>query len=180
MKAKGEMRGELLQLRLKIPKERRQETRSGLVEKLYPVLCSFPNILSFASKEQEIDLWPLNSTLANEGRLLLPRLVSTTEMVAFVVRNLTLDLEIHPKWRVFEPNPDRCLAIALDRIDCVLTPGLGFDACHQRLGYGKGLYDRFLAKLRCPFYGVGFREQYLSSPIPAQPHDIPLSKVYLF
>jgi len=180
VKIKEDVRSGLLQMRLKISEERRREARRGVVARLYSDLCAFPKILSFASKEQEIDLWSLNSMLAKEGRLLLPRLVDAIHMSAFMVRDLALDLVMHPKWGFLEPNPDRCPAVTSEHIGCVLVPGVGFDAYHQRLGYGKGFYDRFLAKLHCPFYGIGFYEQYLSSPIPAQPHDIPLSKIYFF
>jgi 5-formyltetrahydrofolate cyclo-ligase len=43
-----------------------------------------------------------------------------------------------PAW-VAEPGPARVL---------VVTPGLAFDAGMNRLGRGKGYYDRFLARLR--------------------------------
>ncbi|MAK61741.1 MAG: 5-formyltetrahydrofolate cyclo-ligase [Ponticaulis sp.] len=62
----------------------------------------------------------------------------------------------------------------------VLTPLLAFDAAGNRLGYGKGHYDRALARLResssvfvC---GLAYSEQEVLQ-IPAEPTDIPLDWV---
>jgi 5-formyltetrahydrofolate cyclo-ligase len=48
---------------------------------------------------------------------------------------------------------------------CVITPGLCFDTRGNRLGFGKGFYDRFIARCECVenrevfFAGVCFRIQ---------------------
>ena len=59
----------------------------------------------------------------------------------------------------------------------VLVPALAFDALGNRLGYGKGHYDRALANLRehgrafaC---AIGYKAQMLDA-LPAEPHDQPL------
>lgn len=178
--SKIELRENLIKLRHGLSKERREEARQSVVEMLVPHLQGFSRVLSFASKEEEIDLWPLNALLAKEKRLAFPRLVSEIELLPFAVENFEDELSLNPKWKVLEPNPDKCPLIALDHIDCVLVPGLGFDAHYQRVGYGKGHYDRFLSKLHCPFYGIGFKEQHVTTPITVKSHDIPLTEVYLF
>lgn len=47
------------------------------------------------------------------------------------------------------------------QFDIVLVPGLAFDKHGNRLGQGKGYYDRFLPKLRgdCLVVGIAFDEQ---------------------
>ena len=60
-------------------------------------------------------------------------------------------------------------------IDLVILPGALFDRSGQRLGYGGGFYDRFLA-LEAPGavrVGRGFACQ-LVERLPALPHDMPL------
>ena len=58
--------------------------------------------------------------------------------------------------------------------DLMLLPGLAFGLCEgARLGYGGGYYDRYLAAcpvlpIRC---GIGYEEQVLRDPLPAEPHD---------
>jgi 5-formyltetrahydrofolate cyclo-ligase len=63
----------------------------------------------------------------------------------------------------------------LDRIDLVVTPGLGFDRQGHRLGRGAGFYDRFFAApgLRAARCGFCFCEQVVES-IPVAEADLPV------
>ena len=66
-----------------------------------------------------------------------------------------------------------CAAVALQTIDWVLTPGVGFDAAGRRLGYGGGYYDRLLPLLpRAASRVAGAFEVQLVDRVPAAPHDI--------
>lgn len=54
----------------------------------------------------------------------------------------------------------------------VLVPGLGFDKKGNRMGYGKGFYDRYFARFpSCRKIGAAFETQ-LMEKIPSQSHDI--------
>lgn len=55
-------------------------------------------------------------------------------------------------------------------IDLAIIPGMAFDKSCNRLGRGKGYYDRLLPHLRCPLIGLCFQFQYLDS-IPVEAHD---------
>ncbi len=60
------------------------------------------------------------------------------------------------------------------KIDLAVIPGMAFDPYGNRLGRGKGYYDRLLEKLKplgIPIIGVCFDFQKLPS-VPAEPHDI--------
>ncbi len=62
--------------------------------------------------------------------------------------------------------------VSLERIDLVVTPGLGFDTQGHRLGRGMAFYDRFFARpgmgaTRC---GLAFFEQIVDQ-IPVSEHD---------
>jgi len=62
--------------------------------------------------------------------------------------------------------------------DIVVSPVVGFDGGHYRLGYGGGFYDRTLAAMgRKPaIFGVGYAMQRIPTIYP-QPHDIPMDVV---
>lgn len=70
--------------------------------------------------------------------------------------------------------------VAADDLVMLVVPVVGFDAQGNRLGYGQGNYDRYLAQLprECRVVGVAFAEQQVEA-IPTEPHDIPLPIVAL-
>ncbi|MFH1409170.1 MAG: 5-formyltetrahydrofolate cyclo-ligase [Nanoarchaeota archaeon] len=53
------------------------------------------------------------------------------------------------------------------RPEIVVVPGLAFDEKGNRLGMGKGFYDRTLLRMRVPVIALAFEEQIL----PAVAHD---------
>jgi len=82
---------------------------------------------------------------------------------------------------VWQPPQATWRPIPLEEISLVLVPGLGFDRAGGRLGFGKGYYDRFLARLRAlptpPLLaGVGLQRQLLRH-VPMEPWDIHLDGV---
>lgn len=62
--------------------------------------------------------------------------------------------------------------------DLVVVPGVAFDRSGNRLGYGKGFYDRFLAQCseRCVFVGLAYDFQ-LEECLPRESHDVCLDYV---
>lgn len=93
-----------------------------------------------------------------------------------ILYNATTDLQKN-KWGIWEP-------VAGDpieewKLDAVLVPLLVCDNMGNRVGYGKGFYDRFLSNCRkdCRKIGVSFFEP-LDVPIEdVASHDVPLDEV---
>ena len=62
-------------------------------------------------------------------------------------------------------------------IDCAIVPIVGFDKKLNRLGYGKGWYDRFLKKNKqCFKIGVAYDEQ-LIGKIPVEKNDVSMNMI---
>lgn len=59
----------------------------------------------------------------------------------------------------------------LDKIDIVIVPGIAFDANNNRMGRGRGFYDRMLSATNAYKVGVAFDCQ-LFQQIPANENDI--------
>jgi len=57
------------------------------------------------------------------------------------------------------------------KIDLVIVPGIAFDWQKNRLGRGKGFYDRFFEKNNLLKIGVCFDFQFLET-VPHSKHDI--------
>jgi 5-formyltetrahydrofolate cyclo-ligase len=59
--------------------------------------------------------------------------------------------------------------------ELILVPGVAFDRCGHRLGYGRGFYDRYLACCSDQIVRVGFAYSFqLCDALPAGNHDQPL------
>jgi 5-formyltetrahydrofolate cyclo-ligase len=180
--SKHTIRSQLIAIRNAITPARREQAKDVLFKQLYPHLNAFHSILSFCSLPQEIELSLLNERLASEGRLILPK-VDKERLDLFHIIDLSKQLE-RSSWNCMEPIPQRCEAHLLDSIDCALVPALGFDSTLQRIGYGKGYYDKLIAEAKklsftTHFIGIGFHEQ-LSEPLPVESHDMPVDELLLF
>lgn len=60
--------------------------------------------------------------------------------------------------------------------DLHLVPGVAFDRHGGRVGYGRGFYDRFLAEMPAPAWGLAYGFQVLEA-LPLEAHDVELSGV---
>jgi len=56
-------------------------------------------------------------------------------------------------------------------IDVVLVPGIAFDRKGNRIGFGKGCYDKFLSRLNAVFVGFCYEFQ-VCDEIASDEHDI--------
>lgn len=77
-------------------------------------------------------------------------------------------------WQIPEPAATAPM-IEPKKIDCVLVPLLAYDLHGNRIGYGKGFYDRFLAQCRADVVKIGL--SFFAphpSPIACEPTDIRL------
>ena len=87
------------------------------------------------------------------------------------------DLNTLSKSKSGVPEPIADEPVGDDETALVLMPGLAFDAAGHRLGYGKGYYDKFLAREpHHPTVALCFDFQMLDS-IEHDPHDVPVDLV---
>ena len=88
-----------------------------------------------------------------------PKITTVVPRVIFAtgeIENLVFDPEtetIENIWNIHEPTHNEY--VLTKEIDIVLVPGLAFDRAGHRVGYGKGFYDRFLAKCRPDCLKIG-------------------------
>jgi 5-formyltetrahydrofolate cyclo-ligase len=178
-KKKEELREQLKRIRAEITTDHRQKAADHALLALTGFLLHHTFVLSFASFGTEFDTWPINQLLAQENRLLLPR-VEKNKMRIFQVTDLEKQLETS-SWGAKEPIIESCQEIDADKIALILVPALGFDRSHHRIGYGKRYYDHFLQTVpTIPAFGLGFQEQLVESGLPIYPDDVALNGLFLF
>lgn len=74
-----------------------------------------------------------------------------------------------------EPCED-CIEVLKEHIDLVVVPGLCFDLKGNRLGYGGGYYDRFLADFKGFTVGLSYNEC-IADIVPADEYDCRLDLI---
>jgi 5-formyltetrahydrofolate cyclo-ligase len=129
-------------------------------------------IMVFLSLPGELDTTPLVLKAWQDRKRVLAPKVSWEQrrMIPVEIRSLTHDLA-ETTLGIREPVTGVPIPVGL--IDLVVVPGLGFDEEGNRLGRGRGFYDRFLAHpefagVKC---AVAFEEQ-LCPEIPSDPLDV--------
>tara|TARA_R100001163_G_C5068494_1_gene208931 strand:+ start:387 stop:971 length:585 start_codon:yes stop_codon:yes gene_type:complete len=176
-----------------LPKYKLDNNASEVIASLlFKQIPSSGKVLSFHPMlhKNEINLTAFNFDLANQNRLVLPKVLNNSPiMQCYQVKSIDPDKGhlIKSKYGIWEPNPLKCRAIHPTEIGTVIVPGLAFqstpiDGNYYRLGRGGGYYDRFL-KLIDPTImkiGIAFKEQSYDGEIPRDSYDVPVDKVVFF
>ncbi|MEH6534864.1 MAG: 5-formyltetrahydrofolate cyclo-ligase [Psychroserpens sp.] len=76
---------------------------------------------------------------------------TTLEMSHFLLTDSTKIIK--NEWNI--PEPVNGISISPEQIDVVFIPLLAFDKSGNRVGYGKGYYDKFLSKCRPKTIKIG-------------------------
>ncbi len=85
------------------------------------------------------------------------------------------------QWGIWEPDPTRAKRVDPNTFHGLLIPGLAFDENGNRLGRGKGYYDRALSGILAvnqPLkIGVALERQIAQQELPHDAHDIAMDLV---
>lgn len=101
-------------------------------------------VMSYMSYKNEFPTHELNKNIIDAGyRLVLPYTDSDFNIIPCIIDSY--DDLVTSKLGIPEPVPAKCALAALDDIDVILMPGVAFDTAGNRIGFGKGCYDRFIA-----------------------------------
>lgn len=136
-----------------------------------PELAGVHTVLAYAALPAELDPALAVSALRQRGvRVAYPRIEALGVLAVHLVDH-ELELVAGP-FGLAQPS-EHAPRVPHDTIDAVIVPGVAFDECGRRLGYGGGYYDRLLPSLRpdCILIGVAFDEQLLPH-VPAGEHDV--------
>lgn len=134
-------------------------------------------LMLFLSLPTEINTAPLALRAWQDGkRVLAPRVTwEQRRMIPVEIRSLTEDIEeTHGRLR----QPVQGEPVPVSMIDLLVVPGLGFDVKGNRLGRGRGFYDRFLAKpdFTGTICALSLEEQVVEA-VPTDTHDIRVNMI---
>ena len=175
-KQKNELRQQLLDKRLQLSEEEYLSKSEKIITKLKS-LSEFKNSQTIhcyvsLNERNEVNTLPLIKELAQEKRKLVVPVTNFNDGSLRHVHLKDFDLLKENKWGVLEPQSGE--EVAPEDLDLVIVPMAGGDRRKNRIGYGKGFYDRFLSKVDCPKVGLLF-DDCLVEQVPVEDFDIPLS-----
>ncbi len=129
-------------------------------------------IALFASLPDEIPTERLLQRWASSKRLLIPR-----------VNGDTMDFFEYTPSEIAEGSfgisePQSSTPFPLEKIDLMIVPGVAFTLQGDRLGRGKGYYDKFLSSklFKATTIGICYPHQVVET-LPTEPHDVRLDYV---
>ena len=161
---KAEIRKIVLEQRALLEEREFLERSQRVIETLAPLLHPGKTIASFKAipHRNEISLDSL------KGDFAFPRVISAAEGTMEMAFSKTF---ANSDWGIPEPVGGSVL-VPTD-FDIVLIPLLAFDVAGNRVGYGKGFYDRYLLNCRPDCLKIGIS---LSDPVDliddVESHDI--------
>ncbi|MEM8762277.1 MAG: 5-formyltetrahydrofolate cyclo-ligase [Bacteroidota bacterium] len=173
---KHELRKKYKSLRNQLTAEHILNNSISIVNQLQTVpLWDFFCFHTFLSipENREIDTEPLLTLLQGKDKdIVVPKVTGPNALKHYLLTDNTR-LKTN-KWHI--PEPVNGYEVKEAQIDVVFVPLMAFDPLGNRVGYGKGFYDTFLAKCRedSVFVGLSFFEAE-PEPIPdVHPNDVPL------
>lgn len=172
---KQEIRARIIAQREALPEGLRREWCAAITARLL-ALEGYRDarvVAAYASFRAEFDTAALVATaLAAGKRLALPRVAAGRERLEFrFIEDPARDLA-PGTWDIPEPGP-HCEQLQEDAaVDLVLAPGVAFTRSGDRLGYGRGYYDRFIAGLpgKPLLVAAGYSMQIVDW-LPREDHD---------
>lgn len=177
---KSEIRKTAHQTRDQIQNRNSKSARIRAKLLAHPEFQSAQSVLIYISIRSEVDTRPLIDQLLNDQskRVYVPY-CDGDQLGVFPLENWD-QLETH-SFGLLEPKSALLDSVDQDKplsIDLTVVPGVAFDDSLNRLGYGKGYYDRLLSQTLPQTYrlAIAFEDQILKS-IPTDKYDIPMHEV---
>lgn len=173
---KDEIRKEMRMRKRQLGDRQLAELSLGIMGKLlsHPRIRKARTVLMYHSLPDEADTHKAIDTLVEMGkRVLLPAVVADGKME---VRPYEGSRQMkRGAFGIEEPSGQQ-FALT-EEIDVAVIPGVAFDSANNRLGRGKGYYDRFLPSIPQAYkIGVCFEFQKLNH-VPTDTNDIKMDEI---
>lgn len=146
--AKQRLRSEYTNIRKALPVSQKAELDKEIFKRAVQLWAYRQEqlVLSYVSRDIEVDTAAIINKAFEDGKTVaVPRCKQGEETMDFYIISSFDDLE-KGFFGILEPNPEKCERLSDFSQGVCFVPALSFDMKGYRLGYGKGYYDRFLAK----------------------------------
>lgn len=174
---KQELRIKYKALRSKLSHEEKEDSSIAIANAILKLPIwdkEYYHVFLSILKQKEINTGPILSILSGKDKhvILSKSDFETSSMTHFLLTDSTI-IKTND-WNI--PEPVDGIPIASNSIEVVFIPLLAFDKEGNRVGYGKGFYDKFLSECKPKTIKIGLSFFEAEEKIKdIDPHDIKLN-----
>ncbi|MEG0518484.1 MAG: 5-formyltetrahydrofolate cyclo-ligase [Bacteroidales bacterium] len=171
--AKKAIRREISRIKKTVPAQLKQDLSDIVLAKVeeLPEFKNAGTILLYYALTDEVQTEMfLKKWCKKEKRLVLP----VVDGENLILKEYLPNMVEQGYQSILEPTGTS--VIHPSKIELAIVPGVAFDAYCNRLGRGKGFYDRLLPHIHCKVIGLGYHFQIVDK-IPVESFDRPLDMV---
>ncbi|NLI93845.1 MAG: 5-formyltetrahydrofolate cyclo-ligase [Peptococcaceae bacterium] len=177
VQSKTEIRKQILSIRGSIDQVQKEVLNQKIIRQILslPYYCTAGTVMVYLNAPDEVQTTEIAQHILQSGKRLIVPYCGTGEIVPHEIFDLQNDIAIG-KFGIREPRADHRKPISSKDIDFILVPGVAFDREGNRIGFGKGYYDRFLPMLRSDVCIAGLAYSFqIVERIAVQEHDYKMS-----
>lgn len=172
MKEKARIRKKILKIRKKIGKKTVDANSAEILDKLFRLreFCRAKKVMFYSSFANEVSTTKMiEKSLELKKQIFLPKILKD-KIVPVQIYNLK-ELVLG-KFGILEPSAAMNRRFAPADLDVIIVPGVAFDKNCNRIGFGKGYFDRFLKTQKATTIGLAHNFQIVKK-IQAKKFDVP-------
>lgn len=177
-KQKSDLRKQVLKQRQQINPKTWQEKSDRIYKKVRQLneyqKAEVVHLYVSMNEKNEVATGQLIDDILNSGKQLVVPVTNFDEGTLTHSLLTNIDILKENDWGVKEPTTINEFDIS--KLDIILIPMVAADRNRNRLGYGKGFYDRFLQESSAFKAGMIFHE-FLFEEIPTEPFDVKLDAI---
>ena len=175
---KRAVRKEFLNKRSSLSKDFLDEAGARIFERIVRLMeyqkANTVHVYASMNSRNEVDTFQLiEHALSNQKKVIVPVMKSGGILEHSEINSVN-ELKEND-WGV--PEPGKIHPRNPENFDMVLVPMVAGDLNKNRMGYGKGYYDRFLAKVECSKIGLLFEAQISEEILPVGEYDVQMDKL---
>ncbi|MBU0533532.1 MAG: 5-formyltetrahydrofolate cyclo-ligase [Candidatus Omnitrophica bacterium] len=157
------------------------ETKSNLIQSYLFSLTEYKNscaVMFYVSRGNEVYTHEIiKVALGEKKEVSVPFILKSQNITIPCKINDFSNLEPGP-FGILQPSKEKIRNIPIESIDLVIVPGIAFDRKGNRVGKGKGFYDRFLKSINAtiPKIALAFSMQIVEQ-ISTTENDVAVDKI---
>jgi 5-formyltetrahydrofolate cyclo-ligase len=171
---KNKIRLQISELKNQLSEDQKAQAADSVFRKIesFPEFKSAKTILMYWSTSDELPTHEFIEKWSKEKQILLPSVVGDDIVIK---KHSAKENLKRGNLGIYEPEAEGQYT---GKIDLTIVPGVAFDLNKNRLGRGKGYYDRLFNNIETQKWGIGFDFQVVPS-VPTNNDDKAMNKVIL-